>query len=126
MADRSGSRRILIVSKDPVMRKLASKGLFASGFRIYEASNAHDARHTLAGVPYDMLITDMDLPDESGVSLAFHARTLFPVIPVLFITNRREDEQVTRRLIARSSLERPYGVMALAQARAAAVGAYED
>ena len=90
MADEA---HILVVDDDARLRGLLSRYLSGEGFRVTTAENAEDARARLRAINPDLLVLDIMMPGESGLSLAEslrrdHAHDL----PVLLLTARGAPE----------------------------------
>jgi two-component system response regulator PilR (NtrC family) len=65
--------RILLVDDDPDVRPLLEHIIFADGHQVTPAESLKVARLLLAKQPYDLLVTDVNLPDGSGLTLADEA-----------------------------------------------------
>lgn len=78
----------LLVEDDEAVRRLLVTRLETLGLEIAAVRGMEDAFRAFSDIPrkFDLLITDVGLPDGSGVELAVWARTLFPRLPVLFVT----------------------------------------
>jgi len=66
---------------------------------------------------FDVLVTDVALPDGSGVELARTLRERVPELPVLFATGRVTDDEIPAS-VRTSTLTKPYGADALLAALA--------
>jgi Response regulators consisting of a CheY-like receiver domain and a winged-helix DNA-binding domain len=82
---------LLIVDDDTRIRDLLHRYLTEQGFRVTVAADAAEARRKLEGLDFDLLILDVMMPGESGLSLtqslAENKRT-----PVILLTARSEAE----------------------------------
>ena len=65
--------RILLVDDDPDVRPLLEHVITSEGHEVTAAESLKVARLLLARQPYDLLITDVNLPDGSGLTLADEA-----------------------------------------------------
>jgi two-component system, NtrC family, response regulator PilR len=65
--------RILLVDDDPDVRPLLEHIIFTEGHQVSTAESVKVGRLLLGKQPYDLLITDVNLPDGSGLSLADEA-----------------------------------------------------
>lgn len=66
---------ILVVDDEPDLRTLYELTLLREGYRVDVAENLAQARERLAQARYEVLITDMRLPDGEGVSLVHELRS---------------------------------------------------
>jgi two-component system phosphate regulon response regulator OmpR len=80
---------ILVVDDDTRIRTLLSRYLRENGFRASTAGNAADARALLGALSFDLVVLDVMMPGETGVSLTRHIRQTTD-IPVLLLTARGE------------------------------------
>ena len=62
-------RRILVVDDEKDICELVKDILEDEGFEVYIAQNAHAARAQLAATPPDLVLLDIWMPDEDGISL---------------------------------------------------------
>ena len=66
---------ILVVDDEPDLRTLYELTLLRDGFRVTTAANLSSALHALEGQTFDLIITDMRLPDGLGIDLIRHVKT---------------------------------------------------
>jgi two-component system phosphate regulon response regulator OmpR len=90
---------ILIVDDDERIRGLLQKFLIRNGFLVSAARDAAHARRLLAGLEFDMLILDVMMPGEDGVSLTAAVRDT-STVPILLLTARSETEDRIKGLEA--------------------------
>ena len=66
--------RILLVEDDPDVRPLIEHILVAEGgYQVTAVESAANARRLLGSQPFDLVITDVNLPDGSGLTVADEA-----------------------------------------------------
>ena len=65
----SADPRLLVVDDEPDLRTLYELTLLREGHAVTTAANLEQAREGLAQQRFDVLITDMQLPDGLGLSL---------------------------------------------------------
>ncbi|MGA9638451.1 sigma-54-dependent transcriptional regulator [Flavobacterium sp.] len=79
-------KTILLIEDDVSFCKLLEKFLIKNGYEITTAFSADEARHKIKTTPYDLVITDLRLPDADGIVLMSEIKTQFPDIPVILMT----------------------------------------
>ena len=80
-----GSRHILVVDDDKELRALVSTFLARNGYRVSEAHNGAAMMHTLAAAQIDLVILDIMMPGEDGLSLCRRLR-VNGTIPIIMLT----------------------------------------
>ncbi|MBP6737450.1 MAG: response regulator [Rhodobacteraceae bacterium] len=80
---------LLVVDDDERIRGLLQKFLIRSGYLVTGARDAAQARRLLAGLEFDMLILDVMMPGEDGISLTRDLRKTLSV-PILLLTAKGE------------------------------------
>lgn len=76
---------LLVIDDDTRLRDLLQRYLSEQGFRVTTATNAADARAKLRSLAFDLLIVDIMMPGESGLSLTRTLREQSQV-PILLLT----------------------------------------
>jgi len=84
-----GEPHILVVDDDRRLRQLLQKYLMEQGFLVSTASNAADAEAKLQSLAFDVLIVDVMMPGEDGISFTTRMRRQIGV-PVLLLTAMNE------------------------------------
>ena len=82
---------LLIVDDDERIRELLQKFLMRHGFLVSAARDAAHARRILAGLEFDLIVMDVMMPGEDGVSLTQSLRETLST-PILLLTARGETE----------------------------------
>lgn len=80
------SAHLLIVEDDAEMRDLLRKVLEKEGYRISVAGDGREATASLSRKPFDLVVTDMLMPDDGGLELLRAIRQTHPTLPVIIIT----------------------------------------
>jgi two-component system response regulator HydG len=80
------SIRILIVEDDIAFGKMVATYLTKKEYNVTSCATAKDARDALANQTFDLLITDLKLPDESGLRLLEYAKEIAPLTDVILMT----------------------------------------
>lgn len=85
---------ILICEDDWLIRSGTIDVLEDQGHTVFEAADARTALAILSEHSIDILVTDIGLPDMSGVLLADRARAMVAGLPVIFVTGHSEVEGI--------------------------------
>ena len=83
---------LLIVDDDERIRGLLQKFLIRHGFWVTAARDAQHARRVLSGLEFDMIVLDVMMPGEDGVSLTGALRAEGVATPILLLTAKAETE----------------------------------
>ena len=82
---------LLIVDDDERIRGLLKKFLMRAGFLVSAARDAAHTRRVLAGLDFDLIIMDVMMPGEDGISLTKSLRETMST-PILLLTAKGETE----------------------------------
>lgn len=99
MADTAGSRtytrweailgkKILLVDDEPVILETYSALLSEKGFSVVTASSGREALETFSGNSFDLVITDLAMPDGDGFKLLEEIKEISPHTPVIVFTGK--------------------------------------
>ena len=88
----SNDAHLLIVDDDERIRGLLQKFLMRHGFFVSTARDAAHARRVLAGLDFDLIVLDVMMPGEDGLSLAQSIREAGET-PILLLTAKGETEE---------------------------------
>lgn len=85
---------VLIVEDEPVTRAKLAAQLTAEGFVVSEAGDARDMRAIVAKTVPDVVLLDINLPDESGLILARDLRAKSSVGIILVTVRQDETDRI--------------------------------
>mgnify|MGYP001023454766 CR=1 FL=1 len=80
---------VLVVDDDQRIRDLLSRYLVDNGFRVTSAADAANARASMRGLAFDLVVLDVMMPGEDGLSLAKSLKEISSV-PICMLTARAE------------------------------------
>ncbi|MGE0767158.1 MAG: response regulator [Hyphomicrobiaceae bacterium] len=83
---------ILVVDDDQRIRDLIARFLFEAGYRVSTAHDAKAARAAMRGLTFDLVILDVMMPGETGLSLARDLKSVSSV-PICMLTALADPEQ---------------------------------
>jgi two-component system cell cycle response regulator CpdR len=78
--------RILLAEDDQVMREYLTRALERSGYAVSAVDRGTAAIPLLESEPFDLLLTDIVMPEMDGIELAQKASEMVPGLRVMFIT----------------------------------------
>src|SRR5947199_10386613 len=78
--------KILLAEDETDMRRFLVKALQNAGFDVTSYDNGLSAYHRLREEPFQLLLTDIVMPEMDGIELARRAAELDPDIKIMFIT----------------------------------------
>lgn len=90
---------LLIIDDDERIRGLLQKFLMRNGFWVSAARDAAHARRLLSGLDFDLIVTDVMMPGEDGISLTRSLRETLST-PILLLTAKGETEDRIKGLEA--------------------------
>ncbi|TWI54335.1 two-component system response regulator PilR (NtrC family) [Pseudomonas duriflava] len=79
-------QKVLIIDDEPDIRELLEITLGRMKLDTHSARNVKEARDILGRESFDLCLTDMRLPDGSGIELVQHIQQQYPTTPVAMIT----------------------------------------
>ena len=82
---------LLIVDDDQRIRELLQKYLMRNGFLVSIAQDAAQAKRLLRGLSFDLIVLDVMMPEQDGLSLTRELRDSMDT-PILLLTARSETE----------------------------------
>jgi CheY-like chemotaxis protein len=113
----AGSATVLLVEDEDAVRRLASRVLTRSGYRVLEAASGEDAAGIAARHegPIDLLMTDVVMPGMSGRELAEQLLPRHPAMRLLYASGYTEDAIVRHGVssLETAFLEKPFTPNAL-------------
>ncbi|MFL1874389.1 cell cycle two-component system response regulator CpdR [Hansschlegelia beijingensis] len=82
----NANTKILLAEDDDDMRRFLVRALENAGHSVVSFDNGLAAYHRLREEPFELLLTDIVMPEMDGIELARRATQLDPDIKVMFIT----------------------------------------
>jgi two-component system KDP operon response regulator KdpE len=112
---------VLVVDDEPAIRRLLRTSLTAQGYRVVEAETAAAALNEIRDHEPDIVILDLGLPDDDGLSVITTVRRSSP-LPIVVLSSRGDERGKVEALDlgADDYLTKPFGMAELvARIRAA-------
>ncbi len=106
---------ILMIEDEPGQRRKSLFFLKQAGYQVTAAASAKEAVHHMRYNHYDLVITDIDLPDIDGIAMLRSIRRYNPGTPVLVLAEEDFKEIIPEALRegAREALLKPFSAQAM-------------
>ena len=92
--------QILVVDDEPSIRESLGMLLVASGYDVAEAENGVSAVSHLSSTIPDLIVTDLNMPQMSGIELISHVRSRYPSISIVAMSGDYQGEALPAGVIA--------------------------
>jgi two-component system cell cycle response regulator CpdR len=92
--------RILIAEDNPAVREFIARSLATQGHITISVSDGQQALDTLAKERFDVLVTDIVMPNVDGIALALKAVRLFPDLRIVMISGYAQERMRAHNLDA--------------------------
>ncbi|HEV2211477.1 MAG TPA: response regulator [Verrucomicrobiae bacterium] len=103
--------RILVIDDEPAVRGLLSRSLTAAGHTILLAANGQEALAQLVAAPADLVVTDIYMPVQEGLSTIRELRNRFPELPIIAMSGMplaNEMLGIAESLGVKACLKKPF------------------
>jgi CheY-like chemotaxis protein len=110
--------RILLVDDDDTLRDVMREGLKLAGYTVLEAANGTQAVRIASAQPFDLLLTDIIMPDKEGFETIAEIRDKFPDKPIVAMSGgghvgAGDYLEIAQKLGAKVTLEKPFPIRRL-------------
>ncbi len=89
---------ILIVDDEPLIRELLTLRLSKFGFTVIEAANGVEAYERMKAQSPDLIICDVMMPEQDGITFCRKLRLEGDMIPFIFLTARDRPTNIVEGL----------------------------
>lgn len=94
----SNQYRVILVDDDTLVGNCISQGLTLLGHKVHYQSSIIALDVIINKFQPNIILLDVEIDDEDGIEYSKHIRTLFPNIPIIFISSHIDSSYVTRAL----------------------------
>lgn len=91
-AEGAGAISVLLVEDDPMVRRITERLLGRAGFSVVAVSGPKEVGPQLAAHRFDVVLTDLSMPDGGGRAVAEMVATRHPGLPTVFVTGCAPEE----------------------------------
>jgi CheY-like chemotaxis protein len=106
---------ILVVEDHAIMREVICEILEDAGHSVLSAGDGHEAMHQLASNRFDLVVTDIVMPEMDGIELIGELRRRYPETRIIAMSGGGERFPthdglvIAKRLGAGVTLNKPFG-----------------
>ncbi len=118
------SSRILVIDDEPDIAEILKDVLTAEGHSVEMASGGREGLEKIAASPFDLVFTDLGMPDVSGWEVASTIRDNQPDLPVVLVTGwgaTLSEDEITENSIA-AVVAKPFDISSLVDVTASILG----
>ena len=83
--------RVLVVDDQEEIRRIISRLISLLGYEVATAGNGREGLDLFCLIPFNLVITDLDMPEVDGLALANSIKERSPHTPVVMITGNGLD-----------------------------------
>ncbi len=113
--EKTSEIRVLVVDNDQTILTILEEFLALSNYEVNTAATGLDALKLLRNGDYGLLLTDIVMPDISGLGLIEIARKEFPGLPIIAMTGySKQVKNLTSEQSPDYYLEKPFNLKMLA------------
>ena len=104
---------ILVVDDEPAIREMLERMLVSAGFDVNTATNGQDASLSIGDRIVDLVLTDIMMPERTGIDLIVELRRRRPGLPVIAMSgggriSREDCLRTAHRVGAVAILAKPF------------------
>lgn len=92
--------RVLVAEDNPAVREFIVRALQGAGYKTIPVADGQQALDTLGKEKFDVLITDIVMPNVDGIALALKAVRLFPDLRIVMISGYAQERMRAHNLDA--------------------------
>lgn len=78
--------RILVIDDDANIRGILAEMLTTAGYEVVEASNGKEGVRLYRDAPFDLVVTDLLMPEKDGLEVVMELRKDFPQVKIITLS----------------------------------------
>jgi DNA-binding response OmpR family regulator len=106
-------RRVLLVEDEAVLRKVIARNLTSRGIEVDEASTGSEAVQAVASHTPDLLLLDINLPDQTGWDVLRELKRRGKDVPTIVVSSVRVSKNRLDEFQPLAYLPKPFPIEAL-------------
>lgn len=98
--DATPSANVLVAEDNPAVREFIVRSLGSAGYKVTAAVDGQQALDLLTKEKFNVLVTDIVMPNVDGIALAMKAIRLFPDLRIVMISGYAQERMRAHNLDA--------------------------
>lgn len=87
----NAAARVLVAEDNPAVREFIVRALMSAGYKITAVTDGQQALNNLTQEKFDVLVTDIVMPNLDGIALALKAVQSFPDLRIVMISGYAQE-----------------------------------
>ncbi len=113
-------KKILVVDDDDLIRDLLYEILEDQGYKVFEAENGNRALQLLKTETFDLIITDIIMPDKEGIETIIEIKKKVPQAKIIAMSGGGQLDansylSIAKKLGVQHTISKPFDPKALMQ-----------
>jgi DNA-binding response OmpR family regulator len=111
-AEIKGAKSILVADDEPSVLQFIERALTHAGFSVTAVPDGNAALEALSKKKYDLLLTDIVMPDLDGIALALKVAKDFPATKIVMMSGYANQRQRAHNLdfLAHEVISKPFSL----------------
>ncbi|MDA8104455.1 MAG: response regulator [Nitrospiraceae bacterium] len=103
-------KKVLVIDDEDIVRTSCSRTLAPAGFEVRLARNGVEGLKILEEGPFDLVLTDLKMPDMDGIEVLRRIKEGWPAVEVIIITGYQTVDTAVKsiKLGAFDYIEKPF------------------
>lgn len=106
-------KRILVIDDNAVIRELLVETFEGAGYFVGVAENGMVGLRTVANQTFDLVISDLYMPEKEGIETIMDLRRDYPRMKIIAVSGAADQLKTARMLGADCVVEKPFDLPAL-------------
>ncbi|MDE2029896.1 MAG: response regulator [Alphaproteobacteria bacterium] len=110
--------RVLVAEDNPAVRAFIMRSLASAGHQVSVAADGQEALDILTHEKFDVLVTDIVMPNVDGIALAMKAVRLFPDLKIVMISGYAQERMRAHNLdtLVHKIIAKPFSLEEICEA----------
>ena len=116
LAERPAS--VLVAEDNPAVREFIARSLSSVGYKVAEAVDGQQALEMLMREKFNVLVTDIVMPNVDGIALAMKATRLVPDLKIVMISGYAQERMRAHNLdaLVHKVISKPFSLEEICEA----------